>query len=202
MIPTWGRKKNVTPRVHLSKRWGKLTVKSRFRPWRLRETHETRSPSRARPRRCERILFLPLFQSLSFVGKCIFRPRRTLTTVLFQKQIYSVSAFSNSSSKSISKFRICVHTRARYRTIFFTLFFVRKSLSITANGDTIHAKQLRTILRISLLGINFWWIPNISLNTKTCQTVSCAAQKKELYWRYLYIYILYRDSIYTCSSFI
>lgn len=147
-IPTWGggKKKNVTPRVHLSKRWGKLTVKSRFRPWRLRETHETRRPSSSSSLRKN---FLSLFQSLSFVGKCIFRSRRTLTTVLFQKQIYSVSAFSNNSSKSISKFRICVYTcvwlrvRTRARGIeqFFLFFFVRKPLSIMANDDTIHAEQ-------------------------------------------------------------
>lgn len=53
--------------------------------------------------------------------------------MLFQKQIYSVSAFSNNGSKSISKFRECARTRVYVCVVctieqYFVSFFVHKPL--------------------------------------------------------------------------
>jgi len=109
-------------------------------------SRNSRNPNRAvssssRKNSLSLSLSLSLSRARTPVGRCIFRPRRTLTTVLFQKQIYSVSVSSGAAAVTANLFRKPAFVRvlrsracAGSSNFCLPLFFLHET-SLLASSD-------------------------------------------------------------------
>lgn len=78
--------------------------------------------------------------SLPFVEKCIFRSRRTLTTTLFQKQIYSVSACIQQQQIYFEVSRSHLYVYMQRVEQYSVVFLENRSITWVMNNDVIHVK--------------------------------------------------------------